>query len=75
MKKLSVVNASECVLCGGRLRNAVFCPTCGQSACSWGCYLRHLTEHAPAQGVLPSYQSDSRRHDGPDPIDSYRPHC
>jgi hypothetical protein len=38
-------DASPCVVCGHRLRSAVFCPVCGEVVCSWTCYHRHLAEH------------------------------
>jgi len=52
------IDASQCVLCGGRLRNAVFCPACGHSSCSWACYLRHLAQHTPLHGRHSSPQGN-----------------
>jgi hypothetical protein len=60
-----VINASDCVLCGGRLRNAIFCPLCGRSSCSWACYMRHLAQHSLSSGRPSTYRSDSRRHETP----------
>jgi hypothetical protein len=74
MKQLGTMNASECVLCGGRLRNAVFCRLCGRSSCSWACYLRHLGQHSVRTESPFTYQSDARGHDGQDPADHHRPH-
>jgi hypothetical protein len=58
------INTSQCVLCGGRLRNAVFCPACGRSSCSWACYLRHLAQHSRHPSHPSTYQSDARRAGG-----------
>ena len=41
MKDPRTTESSQCVACGGRLRNAVFCPVCGHSSCSWTCSMRH----------------------------------
>jgi hypothetical protein len=38
---------SHCVECNRRLRNAWFCPHCGEAACSWSCYDKHRSHHAP----------------------------
>jgi hypothetical protein len=43
---------SLCAECGRRLRDAIFCPYCGASACCWTCYeehhaLKHATTAAP----------------------------
>jgi hypothetical protein len=65
MKDPRTTETSQCVLCGGRLRNAVFCPTCGHSSCSWACYMRHLAQHS-RPGWPASYPSDSRRDERPD---------
>ena len=45
-----MINSSRCLVCGGRLRNAVFCPLCGSSLCSLACYLEHLTGHDRLSG-------------------------
>jgi hypothetical protein len=58
------INPSQCVLCGGRLRNAVFCPACGRSSCSWACSLRHLAEHSRHPARPSTNQSGSRQGDG-----------
>ncbi|HZY87922.1 MAG TPA: hypothetical protein VFE78_24015 [Gemmataceae bacterium] len=42
---------SHCVECNGRLRNAFFCPHCGAAACSWRCYDRHRSGHAPVRAA------------------------
>jgi hypothetical protein len=47
----SASDASKCLLCGRRLRNAVFCPICGSSLCSWVCYIKHIAEHALLKGA------------------------
>jgi len=36
---------SNCVQCGRRLRDAVFCPECGLSTCSWKCHVQHTVAH------------------------------
>ncbi len=46
---------SHCQVCRSKLEHtALFCPQCGASACSWECYVRHLSAHArepaPATG-------------------------
>ena len=41
---------SLCVECSRRLRDAIFCPYCGASACCWDCYVRHhAAQHARIQ--------------------------
>lgn len=40
--------ANHCPQCGCALRNAVFCPECGQMFCSWKCYQKHGREHRNA---------------------------
>ena len=66
MKDTRTTETSQCVMCGGHLRNAVFCPTCGHSACSWACHARHVAVHAVRAG---SYQhGDRRRDERPDPM-------
>jgi len=38
---------SHCQVCRDKLEHtALFCPTCGVSACSWDCYLQHVNGHA-----------------------------
>ena len=61
------IETSQCVLCGGRLRNAVFCPVCGRSSCSWACYIRHLAQHSVCPEGPASHPSDPRRDEQPDP--------
>jgi hypothetical protein len=39
-------SANVCFLCGRRLRNAVFCPLCGSSLCSWECHIKHSAAHS-----------------------------
>jgi uncharacterized membrane protein YvbJ len=36
---------SHCIQCGRRLRDAVFCPQCGMSACCWKCQAQHAVGH------------------------------
>jgi hypothetical protein len=67
MKNSRTTETSHCVTCGGRLRNAVFCSTCGHSSCSWACHSRHLAQHAARPGRPTSYQGDTRRDERPDP--------
>jgi hypothetical protein len=41
-----MIGFTFCVECSRRLRDAIFCPYCGASACSWDCYVRHYAgEH------------------------------
>ena len=75
MKNPMMTDASRCVLCDGRLRNAIFCPSCGESSCSWACYMRHLGQHSRMPGHSPSYSSDSRRDDGPGPAGEQMAQC
>ena len=68
MKNSRINEASQCVSCGGRLRNAVFCSACGQSSCSWACHLQHLSrQHAVLTGRPASRPGESWRDDRPDP--------
>ncbi len=67
MKNPNATEASRCVMCGHRLRNAVFCQACGHSSCSWACHLRHLAQHPARPGRPAPYQNDSRRDERPDP--------
>jgi hypothetical protein len=67
MENPRTTETSQCVLCGGRLRNAVFCPVCGHSSCSWACYMRHLAQHSRRPGRPASYPSDARCDDRQDP--------
>ncbi|MGP0066647.1 MAG: hypothetical protein ACLQGP_24040 [Isosphaeraceae bacterium] len=48
------------------MRNAVFCPVCGESSCSWACYLRHLAQHAKLSGRPATYPGEARRNDRQD---------
>ena len=50
MKNPRTTETSQCVSCGGRLRNAVFCSACGHSSCSWACHSRHLAQHSARPG-------------------------
>lgn len=77
MKNTRTTESSQCVQCGGRLRNAVFCPACGGSCCSWACHSRHLSQHAapvaapqvPRPGRTASYPAaEARRDEWPDPM-------
>ena len=36
---------SHCIHCGRRLRDAIFCPECGMSTCSWTCQAQHAAGH------------------------------
>jgi hypothetical protein len=45
---------SHCVECNQRLRNAFFCPRCGEAACSWRCYEKHRAGHASVRPVPPA---------------------
>ncbi len=40
---------SHCVECNRRLRNAFFCKHCDEAACSWHCYAKHRSRHAPVR--------------------------
>ena len=40
---------SHCVECNRRLRNAFFCKHCDEAACSWHCYDKHHSRHAPVR--------------------------
>jgi hypothetical protein len=42
---------SHCVECNQPLRNAFFCPRCGEAACSWICYDKHRARHGPVRAV------------------------
>jgi hypothetical protein len=64
MKDSRTDEASQCVSCGGRLRNAVFCSTCGRSSCSWTCHMQHLSQHATRPA---SHSGEPRCDDRPDP--------
>ncbi|MHB1556626.1 MAG: hypothetical protein ACYC61_03980 [Isosphaeraceae bacterium] len=64
MKNTRATDTSKCVLCGGRLRNAVFCPICGRSSCSWACSARHVAQHGIAPAVYPG---DATHDERPDP--------
>jgi hypothetical protein len=66
MKNSCTIETSQCVLCGGRLRNAVFCPVCGHSSCSTACHVRHLAQHAVNPGRPASYPGNSWRDEKPE---------
>jgi hypothetical protein len=66
MKNAGITDTSQCVVCDGRLRNAVFCSICEKSSCSWACYLRHLAQHARRPRHPASYPGEPRQDDGPD---------
>ncbi len=68
MKDPRKTETCQCVRCGGRLRNAVFCPVCGHSACSWACYTRHLEQHSMRPGQLAAYPVDGRRDEWQDAL-------
>ncbi len=36
---------SHCQQCGRRLRDAIFCPGCGQCLCSFACLDGHIAQH------------------------------
>lgn len=63
MKDPRTTETSHCVMCRSHLRNAVFCPTCGRSACSWACYTRHLAQHTARAAPYPG---EHRRDERPD---------
>ncbi len=46
MDRLAGMDSGKCPRCGRRLRNSVFCRVCGETLCSWICYLGHVAEHA-----------------------------
>ena len=54
-------DTNKCVLCGGRLRNAVFCPVCGRSSCSWTCSVKHVAEHGIAPPAYPGNTAHVKR--------------
>jgi hypothetical protein len=66
MKNAGITETSQCTMCDGRLRNAVFCSICGESSCSWACYLRHVAQHARLAGHPASYPGEPRQDDRPD---------
>jgi hypothetical protein len=66
MKNSRTDEASQCISCGGRLRNAVFCSACGHSSCSWACYLKHFSQHAARAGRPASHPGEPWRDDRPD---------
>lgn len=39
------MSSTYCCGCGGRLRDAIFCPWCGECLCSCRCVDRHLVQH------------------------------
>jgi hypothetical protein len=41
-----MLDFSFCQECQRRLRDAIFCPWCGQSSCSWKCHVQHVARHA-----------------------------
>jgi hypothetical protein len=41
-----VSNFSHCAHCGRKLRNAFFCPQCGQPSCSRSCLANHMGRHS-----------------------------
>jgi hypothetical protein len=53
-------NASHCLVCGRRLRNAVFCPFCAASLCCSACFRRHLAQHTLISGRPSDCRSASR---------------
>ena len=53
-------NPSRCIACGGRLRNSVFCSVCGESSCSWVCYVRHIEQHSARTDRLSSDEAAER---------------
>ena len=59
MKNPRTTESSQCVTCGGRLQNAVFCAVCGHSSCSWACSMRHLAQHSMRPGRPAPYQGNS----------------
>jgi hypothetical protein len=68
MKGPRTTESSHCVVCGGRLRNAVFCPVCGGSSCSWACSMRHAAQHSMHPVRPASYQGEPRRDEWQDPM-------
>jgi hypothetical protein len=41
---------THCHQCGRKLRDAVFCPRCGQCLCSFACLDEHVAQHgAPTE--------------------------
>ena len=76
MKNAYITDTSQCVVCDGRLRNAVFCSVCGESSCSWACYLRHLaqhTQHTRLAGRAATYAGEARREDRQEARASWEP--
>jgi hypothetical protein len=49
---------SHCIHCGRRLRDAIFCPECGMSTCSWACQAQHAASHErEAAAAQPAWDS------------------
>jgi len=45
---------SHCQVCRDKLEHtALFCPKCGQSTCSWECYVKHMAQHSREPQPVP----------------------
>src|ERR1019366_451182 len=42
----NMLDFTSCNVCQRQLRDAIFCPQCGQSSCCWECHARHVSRHA-----------------------------
>jgi hypothetical protein len=51
---------SHCVECNRPLRNAFFCKHCGEAACSWDCYDKHRSRHAPVRPAPAAHSTNGR---------------
>jgi hypothetical protein len=70
-----MIGFSHCGLCGRRLRNAYFCPECGQSLCGSRCFDEHVATHLGGPQALlqleqndPSIDPDPNRPDQAHPL-------
>jgi hypothetical protein len=55
---------NDCAQCGRKLRNALFCPDCGQAVCSSRCFDEHEATHRyacrdPSQPKQKDQRTDS----------------
>jgi hypothetical protein len=74
MTEQSLPKSTWCLLCGRRLRNAIFCPLCSSSLCSRECYLKHVADQSVCKGRelnadVPSGTGRQRSSDGPQALD------
>jgi len=51
---------NECQQCGRKLRDAIFCPLCGQLLCCWKCFEQHATDHSADSTAVRTAQVSPR---------------